>query len=179
MPTPGSADDGGPTSPASIRSRSPLARIYYSLGHAVRELLKFGVVGAGGVVIDVGLSNWLYSVMPHKQLTAKGIAVLVAITFNYVGNRQWTFRHRTRSQIHREYAAFFGISLVGLLITLACVAFTRYVLGYEGRLAFNVSGNVVGLALSTVFRFWAYRRFVFPVIEQAEREEEAGLPHEA
>ena len=157
---------------------SPLTRLYYSLGSVVRELLKFGVIGAGGVVIDVGLSNLLLTHMPDKPLTAKGIAVLVAITFNYVGNRQWTFRHRTRSQIHREYVAFMLISLVGLLITLGCVAFTRYVLDMDSRLAFNISGNVVGLAISTVFRFWAYRRFVFPVIEEAEREEAAGLPHE-
>ncbi|RKS71495.1 putative flippase GtrA [Motilibacter peucedani] len=154
----------------SLPERSPVLRLYYSFGHVVRELLKFGVVGAGGVVIDVGLSNLLLSWMPHKPLTAKGIAVVAAIVFNYVGNRQWTFRHRTRSQIHREFVGFFAISLVGLLITLACVAFTRYVLDMDSRLAFNVSGNVVGLGISTVFRFWAYRRFVFPVIEEAERE---------
>jgi putative flippase GtrA len=152
-------------------SRSPLVRLYYSCGHAVRELLKFGVVGAGGVVVDVGLSNLLLTQMPHKPLTAKGISTLAAITFNYVGNRHWTFRHRTRSQVHREYAAFFAISIVGLLMTLGVVAFTRYVLGYEGRLAFNISANVVGLALSTVFRFWAYRTFVFPVMEEGEEEE--------
>jgi putative flippase GtrA len=163
----------------SLTERSPILRLYYSMGHIVRELLKFGIVGAGGVVIDVGLSNLLLSAMPHKPLTDKGTAVVVAIVFNYVGNRQWTFRHRTRSQIHREFVSFFAISLIGLLITLTCVAFARYVLGLDSRLAFNVSGNVVGLGVSTVFRFWAYRRFVFPVIEEAEREEAAGLPHEA
>ena len=163
---------------SQLKTANPLLRVYYSFGSLVRELLKFGVVGAGGVVIDVGLSNVLLTQMPEKPLTAKGIAVLAAITFNYVGNRQWTFRHRTRSQVHREYAAFLAISLVGLLITLAVVAFTTYVLGLDSRLAFNISGNVVGLGISTVFRFWAYRRFVFPVIEEAEREEAAGLPRE-
>lgn len=159
-------------------STNPLLRVYYSLGSLVRELLKFGVVGAGGVVIDVGLSNLLLTQMPDKPLTAKGLAVLAAITFNYVGNRQWTFRHRTRRQVRREYLAFLAISLVGLVITLAVVAFSRYVLGFESRLAFNISGNVIGLGLSTVFRFWAYSKFVFPVIEEAEREEAAGLPQE-
>ena len=147
-----------------------MVRAYYSLGHAFRELLKFGVVGAFGVVIDVGLSNLLLSAMPHKPLTAKGISTCVAITFNYIGNRHWTFRHRSRSQVHREYAAFFAISIVGLLMTLGVVAFTRYVLGFEGRLAFNISANVVGLALSTAFRFWAYRTYVFPVMEEGEEE---------
>lgn len=163
--------------PSSLR-RSPLARLYYSLGNVVRELLKFGVVGLGGVVIDVGLSNLLLTWMPDKPLTAKGIAVLAAITFNYVGNRQWTFRHRTRSQVHREYVSFLAISLVGLLITLACVAFARYVLDLDSRLAFNISGNVVGLAISTVFRFWAYRRFVFPVMEEEGLDDPASTPHE-
>jgi putative flippase GtrA len=157
--------------------RSPLLRAYYSLGHAVRELLKFGVVGAGGLVVDVGLSNLLLTQMPHKPLTAKAISTLAAITFNYVGNRQWTFRHRSRRQVHQEYVAFFAISLVGLLMTLGIVAFTRYVLGYEGRLAFNVSANVVGLAVSTAFRFWAYRRFVFPVMVEGEDDDAPGSAH--
>ena len=36
-------------------------------------------------------------------------------------------------------------------------------LGLTSRLADNVSANVIGLALGTLFRYWSYRRFVFAV----------------
>jgi hypothetical protein len=34
-------------------------------------------------------------------------------------------------------------------------------LGLTSRLADNVSANVVGLALGTLFRYWSYKKFVF------------------
>jgi hypothetical protein len=36
-------------------------------------------------------------------------------------------------------------------------------LGLTSALADNVSANGVGLVLGTAFRFWAYRRYAFPV----------------
>jgi hypothetical protein len=32
----------------------------------------------------------------------------------------------------------------------------------QSPLADNISGQLVGTALGTLFRFWSYRRFVFP-----------------
>jgi hypothetical protein len=53
------------------------------------------------------------------------------------------------------------LNVVGLAMAEACLAFSYYVLGYHGQVATNISANVVGLALGTLFRFWAYKRFVF------------------
>ncbi|MSW42688.1 MAG: GtrA family protein, partial [Actinobacteria bacterium] len=38
-------------------------------------------------------------------------------------------------------------------------------------LADNVSANVIGLGLGTIFRFWSYRRWVFPEVVSAEADE--------
>jgi putative flippase GtrA len=45
---------------------------------------------------------------------------------------------------------------------LCCLGISRYVLGLSGPLADNVAANVIGLGLGTLFRFWSYRRWVFP-----------------
>ena len=87
---------------------------------------------------------------------------MVATTVAYVGNRYWTFRRRNRSSVRREYALFFLLNGVGLLISLACLAISHYLLDFTGRLADNIAANVVGLGLGTAFRFWSYRRWVFP-----------------
>ena len=100
--------------------------------------------------------------MYDKPLTAKVISVAVATTFSYFGNRYWTFRHRGRTSFAREYLLFFVLNGVGLAIAVSCLWLTHYGLHLTSPLADNISANVIGLGLGTLFRFWSYRRWVFP-----------------
>lgn len=134
----------------------------------VSELAKFGTVGALAFVVDVGLFNLVLHQRPDKPLTAKVVSTVVAATLAYGLNRAWSFRHRQRSSVRREYVLFFLLNGVGLAIALGCLAFSHYVLGLSSRLADNVAGNVVGIGLGTLFRFWSYRRFVWLAPEAVE-----------
>lgn len=139
-----------------------------SLAH---EAAKFGVVGALGFVVDVGLFNLLRfagepGVLEHKPLTAKAISVAAATVVTYLGNRHWTWRDRVRGARHREAILFFTFSGLGMGIALACLGFSHYALGLNSPLADNISANLVGLALGMVFRFWSYRTFVFTAPEE-------------
>ncbi|WP_307812353.1 GtrA family protein [Phycicoccus sp. CSK15P-2] len=126
-----------------------------------REMIKFGVVGAVAFVVDLGLANLLWhTVLEDKVTTAKVISGAVATFVAWVGNRQWTFRHRRSRPVHHEVALFFGVNLVALGISAATLAVSHYGLDFTSRLADNVA-TVVGIGLGTLFRFWAYRRFVF------------------
>jgi putative flippase GtrA len=138
-----------------------------------REILKFGVVGAVAFVVDAGGFNLLVygggsGPLRHKVLTAKLISATLSIVVAWLGNRFWTFRHRRRPQVHHELILFFIVNGIGLLVALACLGFSRYVLGLDSPFANNVSGTIVGTALGTVWRFWAYRKLVFS--------EEPGVP---
>ena len=134
---------------------------YYRLGHLVRELMKFGVVGSVAFVVDVGLFNLLLH-LTEKPLTSKAVSTIAATTVAYAGNRLWTFRRRSRSTVRREYVLFFLLNGVGLAIALTCLAISHYLLDLTSRLSDNIAANVVGLGLGTAFRFWSYRRWVFP-----------------
>lgn len=151
---------------ASARLRAAARAVYDRLGHLVRELMKFGIVGAVALVIDVGTFNALLyagdsSPLEGHPLSAKATSTVVATTAAYFGNRHWTFRHRTRSGLGREYVLFFVLNGIGLAIALACLACSHYLLDLRSPLADNIAANVVGLGLGTAFRFWSYRRFVF------------------
>lgn len=127
------------------------------------EVAKFGTVGAGAFVIDVGLFNILRAgVLADSPLTAKTISVIVATTFAFVANRHWTYGDRARTGYGRETALFFATNAAALLISWACLAFTHYFLGLDSQLADNISGNVIAVGLGTMFRFWVYRTWVFP-----------------
>jgi putative flippase GtrA len=131
----------------------------------VRELAKFGSVGAVAYVVDLGLFNLLSfgpgELLGHKPLTAKVISVAVATLVAWLGNRHWTFAARRTATRGRELAAFVVVNVGGMLVAVGCLAFSTYVLGLTSPLAKNVSANVVGLALGTAFRYVAYRRLVF------------------
>jgi putative flippase GtrA len=158
--SPVSSRDGRP---ASRRSQPVLIDRLRRLAH---EVMKFGVVGGVGYVVDVSVFNLLrYGGDPgplhDKPLTAKAISVAIATLVTYLGNRHWTWRHRERTGARREVSLFFVLNGVGLLIAVGCLAVSHYVLDLRSPLADNISANVVGLALGTAFRFWSYRTFVF------------------
>ncbi len=126
-----------------------------------REMIKFGVVGAFAFVIDLGLANILWhTVLEDRVTTAKIISGAVATLFAWVGNRQWTFRHRRSRPVAHEVGLFFGVNVIALGISAATLAVSHYGLDFTSILADNVA-TIFGIALGTLFRFWAYRRFVF------------------
>ena len=134
----------------------------------IGQFSRFGVVGLVGLVIDFSIFNVLRStvlapeVVDHGPLLAKAISVGVAIVANWLGNRYWTFRAERRPHLLREGAEFAVVSLGGMVIALGCLWVSHYLLGFRSALADNISANVIGLGLGTVFRFWLYRTWVFP-----------------
>jgi putative flippase GtrA len=89
------------------------------------------------------------------------VSTIVATTFAYFGNRHLSFSHRARSSLGRETSFFFGINLITLVFSELLIALFVYPLHYEhGSLTVFVV-NVVTIGIGTVFRFWAYKRFVF------------------
>lgn len=141
----------------------------------IREMLKFGMVGAVAFVIDLGGYNLLVfgpnllgivgegdnaGVLSDKPLTARIISAGVATLVAWLGNRLWTFRHRRNRPAHHELGLFVSFNLAAMVIAVACLGFSRYVLDLHTQLADNVT-NIVGIGLGTLFRFWTYRTFVF------------------
>lgn len=127
-----------------------------------REVAKFGAVGGVAFIIDSGINLWLITGPMHgSNVKAKVIAGAVATMFSWVANRYWTFRHRRRASVTRELVLFLIMNGIGLFIAAACVWFTNYVLERTDTTSIFVAGNVVGLVLGTIFRFFAYRFWVF------------------
>jgi putative flippase GtrA len=142
-----------------------LGEAYARISHLIPELAKFGTVGAIGAVIDLGGTAALHGAVHLGPLTSKAIAVCVAMVVTYLGSRFWTFRHRQNQPLLREGTLFVVLNAVGLLIAEFVIAFTTYGLGIHDQVGFNIA-SVIGTALGTIFRYGAYKRWIFlkPVI---------------
>jgi putative flippase GtrA len=123
-----------------------------------KELSAFGAVGAIALAIDLGIFAALSS---HGAIKAKIVSSVVSTTFAYFGNRYLSFSHRARTSIGRETLVFFGINLITLAFSAACIAVFVYPLHYAHASATVFVVNVISIGIGTVFRFWAYKRFVF------------------
>jgi putative flippase GtrA len=133
----------------------------------LRYALKFGVIGLVGYFIDVGIFNLLSLGVIHigpffsSPLGAKIVSATVSTIATWFGNRYWTFRANRRRNFVLEFVEFAAIAAAGIGISLACLYVSHYLLGFRTLLDDNISANVIGLFIATMFRFLMYRFWVY------------------
>jgi len=124
------------------------------------EAFAFGVIGAANTALYLAIT---YVAMPIGAVKATVIATVVTTTLAYFANRYWTYRHHTKTALRREYTLFFGFNLVGMVIQSGAVAIAKYGVGLneaDHRMLIMVV-TLFAAGVATIFRFWAYRTFVF------------------
>jgi len=136
-----------------------------------RERRRCALVGGTTSVVDSAVFRLLKPTgLAEERLTRKIIAVLVATIVSYVLNREWSFRTRGGRERHHEAALFFLVSGIGVAVYTAPLAISRYVFHLEvpevslltQEIADVVSGQIIGVLAGMAFRWWGFRRFVFP-----------------
>lgn len=131
-----------------------------------KEVSAFGIVGIVCFLIDIGLFQLFYDGLRTGAVTAKLLSTLISMTLAYFAHRHWSFSHRARTGVRREYVLFTVINGGALLLGMAVVAVVRYPLDQDSALVLQTA-NVSSIVLSTVLRYLAYRTWVFPAHEPA------------
>jgi putative flippase GtrA len=126
------------------------------------QLAKFGVVGASGYVLNLGVYALLLHVLKGSTLhhadyiVAATCAFLVAASWNYWWNRHWTFRDQ-RGSFALQGARFFVVSglvylanigLLSLLISHGFGKFESQAVAVIVVMPLNFLGN----------KLWSFRR---------------------
>ncbi|USQ88703.1 GtrA family protein [Streptomyces phaeoluteigriseus] len=133
------------------------------LRRLTRELAKFGAVGGAGLLVNLGVFNLVRHVTDLQVVRASVIATVVAIAFNYVGFRYFTYRDRDKGGRTKEMTLFLLFSVVGLVIENGLLFLATYGFGWDSPLQSNVF-KFIGIGVATLFRFWSYRTWVFKAI---------------
>ncbi len=127
----------------------------------LKELSAFGVVGAINFVLDVTIFQLMYAVVGADALVSKIVSTSITTTTAYFMHRHWSFSHRARTGVRREYPIFFAVNAFTLVVSLAILWIVQYRLGQTDTLILQLT-NVTTIAVGTAIRFTAYKRWVFP-----------------
>lgn len=128
----------------------------------VSQITRFVFVGGTATLLDMGilyLLNYHFGVNHHLAAT---VAFIIATFYNYYLSMKFVFKSRFDSQDrHKEFIAFFVLSVVGLLITLLGLAIFVDWLHWDVMLSKILVGVVV-----MAFNFIS-RKIYFEVSEVA------------
>lgn len=160
---------GSASSRLHARPRSAVRRRFDQL---LREVAKFGAVGGAGLLVNLVTFNLVRHATGLQVVRASVIATVVAIVFNYVGFRYFTYRDRDRGGRTREMTLFVLFSAVGLVIENGVLYVATYSFGWDSPLQSNVF-KFLGIGIATLFRFWSYRTWVFRTQPAAQPEQHA------
>lgn len=141
------------------------------LDRLTREFAKFGAVGGVGLLVDLGVFNLVRHFTELPVVRASVIATVVAIAFNYVGFRYFTYKDRDKTRRTREFTLFFVFSAIGLVIQNGLLYAATYGFGWDTPLQSNFF-KFFGIGVATLFRFWSYRTWVFRALPEPEPEPE-------
>ena len=142
------------------------------------EVYRFAVVGGAATIVAVLIFNglvhgyWYSPPLGNHVIWAYIIANTVGMAISYRGSRSWAFAHRPPRFADGGRTAYVVINIATMTLPIACLKFSRDVLGRTDPFSDNIAANVVGLGLGMVARYYLFRTLVF-------RKPEGGYPGES
>lgn len=121
----------------------------------ILKLIKFGVVGFSGMLIDFGITWLLKEKMKINKYVANSTGFILAASSNYLWNRLWTF-NSANNQIATEYFSFIAVSVIGLLFNNLII----YICSEKLRINFYIS-KLIAIFFVTLWNFGMNYFFTF------------------
>lgn len=123
---------------------------------ALRQFIKFSVVGVSNTTVDFVLFTLLTRVVGLHYLGANILSFTVAATWSYFANRTWTFRDRS-ARIRSQFPKFALVSGIGLLLTSGLLFLFIDILHVHDLLAKVFAIGIVLFWNFLVNRYWTFR----------------------
>ncbi|MGW0626641.1 GtrA family protein [Streptomyces sp. NPDC002758] len=125
----------------------------------VLEVVKFGLVGGSGVLVNFVVFNLLLHGLGRQAMLATVLASCIAMATNYLGFRYFAYRDRD-SRTRRQMVLFFVFSGLGVVMESGLFYAGYHGLGLHGPFESNVV-KALSIVLASAFRFLVYRTWVF------------------
>ncbi len=124
----------------------------------VGQIMRFGVVGAVGFVVDGG-ALWIFLSAGLNPYIARALSFPAAVVVTWGLNRVWTFASAGRPGKRRQFNRYLAVQLVGVA-TNYCVytsVIRTFGTGAQMIVIAFMAGSLVGMFLN----FWGARQIAF------------------
>ena len=124
-----------------------------------KQTFKYYLVGASGVLVNLGLLYFLTDVIGVWYMLSQGIAIAVSITTNFILHKFWTYKKEiTEAKTLERYIKFILISLIGMGIQLGLT----YAL-VENLLFYYLHAAIISVIIAGTFTYLANRKWTFEI----------------
>ena len=134
--------------------------LYDRFRDLLHEAARFAVVGLAGLAVTDSGANLLQYGAGMDRFSATALATIAATALSFAASRYWTFRHRQHTGAGRETVLFFAVNGIGVAITEGCVELAA-AFGRTSKFWYNIA-LLGGIGLATMFRYWSYKRWIWP-----------------
>ncbi len=117
-------DEAGSPAASDQNSRvdaSPASRGLHQ-NPALRQFLKFCIVGASSTTVQFVVLNVCYRVLRLPLFTSLTAAFMLSVCNAFFWNRRWTFKEARANSAREQSVKFLGVNLVGYLLNTTIVA---------------------------------------------------------
>ncbi|MCO8126359.1 GtrA family protein [Acidimicrobiia bacterium EGI L10123] len=138
----------------------------------IAKLAKYSAASLAGVVTSTSTLFLMLEVFDVAPVPSNIAAVTVGAVPNYLINRAWTFNKRGAHSFTREVLPFWGMAILGLIISTFAVAWAAG--RYDENTLILMMANVGSFGLLWVGRFFILDRLLFkPLADILEEHEDA------
>ncbi len=124
-----------------------------------QRLFRFGLVGASGFLLDMGVYTLLSTVIGVPHLIARGGSYWCAATWNWFWNRVFTFADAERARKIPQWGKYLSMCMVSFvpnwgtyyLLTSSVVFFEQY----------KILALIAGVGAGMLFNFTIASLFIF------------------
>ena len=119
------------------------------------KIIKFGIVGFLGFVIDFGLTFVFKEKLKMNKFVANALGFLISAVVNFTVNRIWTFENHN-PDLGMQFGRFMTIASVALMLNSLII----YILNGKIRINFYVS-KIIAVLFVMFYNFIMNSLFTF------------------
>jgi putative flippase GtrA len=143
-----------------------------TMGAWMPAFAKFASVGTSGMVVDMAV--FLASLAFATLGIARALGIGVAMTWNFVLNRQFTFAGCRRRPLWQQYLLFCASCLLGAIANWATSVALCHL--WDWFMVHPAAAGMTGVAAGFAFNFVLSRRFVFPPSSPRALDQRVSMP---
>ncbi len=121
-----------------------------------RQFIKFCIVGVTNTGVDFAAFLLFTRIFDFHYLVANIFAFCISVTNSYLLNRAFTFKSKQSKKT--EYASFFAVMVVGLVLAELILSFGVEVLGLG-----DLYAKAMAIAVVMFWNFFGSKHFAFKV----------------